>query len=44
MHLYHPFLMVAFKKEKNVVIFAIHDVVHGPLNTMWHFIQLELQL
>jgi hypothetical protein len=37
MHLYHPFLVVAHKKDENVVVFAIHD-------TMWHFIQLELQL
>ncbi len=32
------------KKNENVVVFVIHDVVHGPLDIMWHFIQLELRL
>jgi hypothetical protein len=29
------------KIDENV-IFVIDDVVHGPLDTMWHLIQLEL--
>jgi len=31
------------KINKNVVVFVTHGVVHGPLDTTWHFIQLELQ-
>jgi hypothetical protein len=27
-----------------VVVFVTHDVIHGPLNTTWHFFQRELQL
>ncbi len=23
---------------ENVVVFVIHDVVHGPLDITWHFI------
>ncbi len=30
------------KIDENVVIFESHDVVHGPLDTTWHFIQLQL--
>jgi hypothetical protein len=30
------------QKDENVVVSVILDVVHGPLNTTWHFIQLEL--
>ncbi len=33
------------KKDENVLVFASHDVVHGPQDTMWHFIlELELRL
>ncbi len=31
------------KKDENVFVFTSHDVVHGPQDTMWHFI-LELEL
>ncbi len=30
------------KINKNLVVFMTHVVVHGPLDTTWHFIQLEL--
>ncbi len=30
--------------DENVVVFVTHDVIHGPLNTTWHFFQRELQL
>jgi hypothetical protein len=29
------------KKNENVVVFATYDVIHGPLNTKLHLIQLE---
>jgi len=31
------------KKDENVFVFAFHDVVHGPQDTMLHFI-FELEL
>jgi len=31
------------KEDENVLVFASHDVVHGPQDTMWHFI-FELEL
>ncbi len=30
------------KINENVISFTTHDVLHGPLDTMWHLIQLEL--
>jgi hypothetical protein len=30
------------QKNENVIIFTTHDVVHGPLDIMWHLNQLEL--
>jgi hypothetical protein len=32
------------KMDENVLVFATHNVVHGPLDITWHFTQLELQL
>jgi len=32
------------KINKNVDVFVTHGVVDGPLDTTWHFIQLELQI
>jgi hypothetical protein len=28
--------------DENVCLFVTHCVIHAPLDTMWHFIQLEL--
>jgi hypothetical protein len=30
------------KIDENIVVFVTHDAIHGPLDTMWHLIQLEL--
>jgi hypothetical protein len=30
------------KIDENVVVFVTHDVIHGPLNTTRHLIQIEL--
>ncbi len=39
------FLVVGWAKmDENVLVFATHDVVHGPLDITWQFTQLELQL
>jgi hypothetical protein len=39
------FLFSAWARiDENVVVFVTHDVIHGPLNTTKHFVQLELQL
>ncbi len=32
------------KIDENVIIFATWGVVHKPLNTTWHFIQVQLWL
>jgi hypothetical protein len=40
--LYHLFQW-HFKIDEHV-IFAIWDVIHRPLDTMWHLIQLQLGL
>jgi hypothetical protein len=42
--MYIIYFLCHFKIDENVVVFVTWDVIYRALDTMWHLIQLQLQL